>query len=305
MGNWLYRFIVIGFWVVAMGWLVTTKILPPFLSGTAPDYSQILPSEAKTEPIVHWDILWNETPIGSASTEVVRHEDGTGVISNHVLFEKLAVGDLMRQFLGGVGVLLQPALQIDSNLRIDVELTSKTTFDHFGELDRFDASVSIDGVEDLLLLRGVADQGKVKVHTRVGDPTMPVQQREVFKQTFDLPADRMVSDSLSPNSRLTRLKVGQKWNLHSYNPLSPTSPMQVIQARVESRELIPWDGEVVQANLVAYRPDAGTGLSTSRKPVGRMWVKRDGMVLKQEVVLGQGKVVFQRVPQSEVSSNEQ
>ena len=295
MGNWLYRATILGFWLVAMGWLVYTKILPPMLTGTAPTYRQILPTEAKEEPTVRWEILWNETRIGSATTEITRRADGTGMIASLVSFRDLAVSDLMSNFLGGAGRLFRPALQIDDNLRANVDLKSKTMFDHFGDLLRFDTAVSIDGVTDLLELRGVANNGKITVLVRLGDPSIPTAQRELFKQSFEVPANGLVSDSLAPSSRLTHLKVGQTWTLRVYNPLSPTNPMEAVQAKVESRDTIQWSGKLLRANLVVYRRHAGSGISAAREPIARMWVTRDGTVVRQEAAIGNGKIVFERV----------
>ena len=81
-----------------------------------------------------------------------------------------------------------------------------------------------------------------------------------------------------------------------FSPLrDPRSPVEILQASVSSRELLMWEGEAVSAFKVVYRPDSGAALSSTGQPRAVLWVREDGMVLKQEVTILSSKLVFSRM----------
>ena len=48
--------------------------------------------------------------------------------------------------------------------------------------------------------------------------------------------------------------------------------------------------------VVTYRGDAGSGLSSTRTPMSRVWVAMNGNVLQQEIMLAGVRVQFIRIP---------
>jgi hypothetical protein len=82
----------------------------------------------------------------------------------------------------------------------------------------------------------------------------------------------------------------------------PSSPLEILQATVERTENIVWNGEPVSARLVVYRSDAGSGLLAARKPRGKLWVRSDGLVLKQQVTALNSDLTFVRLPANEARS---
>ena len=118
----------------------------------------------------------------------------------------------------------------------------------------------------------------------------------------DLPRDALVGDSLSPRSELRNLRVGQQWTIPVYRPFPPNSPVQILLARVEKSEFFDWEGELVETYVVVYRDEAGTGINSARKPIGRTWVQPDGTVLRQEVMLSNLRFTFDRLPPGDLSA---
>jgi hypothetical protein len=64
-----------------------------------------------------------------------------------------------------------------------------------------------------------------------------------------------------------------------------------------------WNGQLFRAKVVAYRSDAGSGLSSARKPVSLVWVKNDGTVIRQDMSLASVRVQFIRQPSESPSTS--
>jgi hypothetical protein len=95
---------------------------------------------------------------------------------------------------------------------------------------------------------------------------------------------------------MPHLRVGQTWTVPLYNPFrTPHSPMEILQATVERDEHITWDSRRTRVRLIVYRGDTGAGRGNDDVR-GRMWVRDDGVVLRQEVVVFRSPVQFERVP---------
>jgi hypothetical protein len=69
--------------------------------------------------------------------------------------------------------------------------------------------------------------------------------------------------------------------------------MEVLEATVERQEPIVWNGESVNALVVVYRSDAG--MSLVGEPRGKLWVRGDGLVLRQEVAMFNSHLEFTRL----------
>jgi hypothetical protein len=135
---------------------------------------------------------------------------------------------------------------------------------------------------------GVVDGNSLKLTIRSGEM---VQTAKTY-----LPVDSLMGDALSPQARLPNLRIGQSWTVPVYSPFRPpNSPMEVLQARVERRATIEWNGEDISTLLVIFASDTGSGLSNANMPRGRCWVADDGRVLRQDLILAQSTVTFDRV----------
>jgi hypothetical protein len=110
-----------------------------------------------------------------------------------------------------------------------------------------------------------------------------------------LPPNALMTDELSPQSLMPGLRVGQSWTVPMYSPFrAPSDPIEVLQALVEREDNITWGGQRAKCRVIVYRPDAGSGLSNS-EPRGRVWVRDDGLVLRQEVTVLRSHMQFLRL----------
>jgi hypothetical protein len=122
-----------------------------------------------------------------------------------------------------------------------------------------------------------------------------------FRDEIDIASEAMLSGALSPQDRLTQLHVGQTWTMPVYRPFPPNSPVQMVQATVERNEIFVWNNHSLRAFQVVYRDDAGSGITIAREPIGKMWVREDGVVLQQEARIANMHFRFVRLPDEEDS----
>ena len=89
--------------------------------------------------------------------------------------------------------------------------------------------------------------------------------------------------------------MGQRLTLPTFSPLRPpNSPVQILNATVAATAPILWNGHPQPCLLVTYRPE--TGLSwQDGTPQGCVWVRRDGLVLRQTVSLLECNLTFERM----------
>ncbi|HEY5314696.1 MAG TPA: hypothetical protein VIK18_19335, partial [Pirellulales bacterium] len=65
-----------------------------------------------------------------------------------------------------------------------------------------------------------------------------------------------------------------------------------------------WHGRRMPTMMVVMRADPGSGLTNAQNVRARLWVSFDGSVLKQEVLLGSGRLRFLRVAESAPTAGE-
>jgi hypothetical protein len=149
--------------------------------------------------------------------------------------------------------------------------------------------LAIAGIPDAIKLQGQIEGATLYLTVQSGEVTYKVDQA--------LPPNALVADELSPQTRLPGLRVGQAWTMPLYSPFSPpTSPIEILEARVEQDQRIRWAGDMVNTRMVVYRGDAGAGMG-SDEVRGRMWVREDGLVLMQEIALLRSNFQFVRLSQ--------
>lgn len=289
-------------WFAAMGWLFSTKILPTLTGGQPPGYDELLPKQEVVEPTpIRWTIRWNGRDIGWAENKISRSSDGTGKIASEVQFQQLPVDTMLSDLLGVAGRFAQPLLgEIGA---IDLRVLTDLDFDHYGAFHSLQTEIDVGELKRLLTISGHVNQDKLDLRATVngGD-----QATQVYReQEIHLPPEALLADSFSPRPRLANLRVGQTWTFQSYHPLRPHQPLSLIEASVEQEELLEWNGKMVRVRKVAYRRDAGSGLSSTRKPIGVMWVRSDGEVLRQDLWLANVKIQFIRKPSEQAQHSGQ
>jgi hypothetical protein len=177
---------------------------------------------------------------------------------------------------------------------LQLEVKSRLIFDPLRRLSQFVSSVGFPSAEDVLTVRGALDGSQLRLSVHSGEVTI--------EKEIPLPQKALLSDALSPQTHLPGLREGQTWSVEIFSPLRPPgSPVEIVQATVEGTAPIVWDGQLVETQVVVYRNDPGAGTIRSRQLRGRLWVRRDGTVLKQQVTLFNCTMEFVRLPDKEAA----
>jgi hypothetical protein len=286
MNSRWYNTTVVVLWLATMSWLVWEKFLPPLLVGEPPSYSQVIDAQ-NLDPPVGWNVFWKSQQLGWALTDTKKQPTGLTEIRGRVHFDTLPLGAMapiwLRPF---VGLAKKP---VD---KLHMDASSELLIDTFGRLLRFESSVQLPPLIDMVSMRGIVEGGQLELLVRSGNQS--------FSHEISLPPKALLSDALSPQTRLPGLHVGQTWSVPIFNPLWPTkSPIEIISAAVEGTDPILWNGEIINAWLVVYRHDSGSGAGANQNVKGKLWVRRDGVVLKQETILFDSPIVFIRQTEKE------
>ena len=287
------HWLIVAFWLGSLGWLTWTKLIPPLRTGDPPRYQDILPDRAVTLPPIRWAILLNGRHLGSAMNAISRQADGNGRVRSEIHIEGLSVQDLLQPTFGMLGSAFQRALGTDGATRgaqptLELDISNEMYFDAFGQLQAFECRVDVADLEEWIRLRGTVHDTKLRLTAFVGTETGGTgghRTEPVYRTEVELPADRLVADSLSPRPRFGSLQVGQQWTFQMYRPLIPNQPLSLVEATVDRRESIPWGEETVTALHVVYRRSAGSVLRLDQE-LGHLWVLPNGDVVRQTLQWG-------------------
>lgn len=292
MLSFRYNALIVVFWLAAMSWLVAAKVLPPLLLGEPPTYRTILaadPNHPDQAEEVTWDIVCDQRLVGVAMSSVVPQSDGVREMRSDVRFWGLPLDSISPLRLG---VLAQ---EQGAQPR-SVSLSAKATFevDPLGRLLGFESSLELGLLAEPIHVQGTVDGTQLRLMVRSGD--------FVYRHDSVLPSDSLLSDALSPQSRLPGLRVGQTWLVPLYSPFNQrTQPLQALEAKVERKEPLVWHGDVVETLLVVYYDEQGGRLGGDNQPRGRIWVGEGGVVLQQEIPLVNSVLRFIRRPKTDTT----
>jgi len=294
-----YNVAVVALWLSTMAWLVGNKVLPSILVGDPPSYPAILEAQ-KNEPPVGWSIWWQEHRLGWAVSATSTLPEELTEVRSKVRFDKLPLREMSPEWLRG----MLPADQLGGRLRLESDTV--LDFDPLGRLSRFESSMDFPPwsaargppgpKQSLLKIRGTIDGPSLDLWFRVGDLT-PYQWK------LDVPRNALLQDSLSPQSRLPGLREGQSWTMQTYGPLRPpTSPTEILHARVEARMKLMWNTQTKNTWLVVYRGDPGSAPESGNSIRGKLWVcQEDGAILKQEWAILGSVLTFVRLADDEAA----
>lgn len=293
---------VVLFWLLTMSWLVRDKILPSLVVGDPPTYRTILEGQESYDVPVKWSIWLNDSPLGWAEAKSHLLDNGVTEMSSHVRINRLPLAEIAPGWMNSLMNLLaggeewselQLGVDARSNLDIDplgrpIGFYSRALMGDEGSLPdevRLDAQL-VPGTAQVTI-QGVVEGSQLKLKVRTG--------QLVYNTAAYLPPNALLGDALAPHGRLPDLKVGQTWTMPVYSPLRPpTSPVEVLKATVDRREPILWRDQFVDVYVIEFRNDPGTELSNNQAARARAWVRSDGTVLKQEVMLMSSKLTFER-----------
>ncbi|NQU21885.1 MAG: hypothetical protein HQ567_11435 [Candidatus Nealsonbacteria bacterium] len=292
--RWFHVAVVL-LWLSAMSWLIVKKVLPPLLIGEPPSYQTILWAPER-DPTVGWKIRLDRRELGWSLSETSRIPGGMTEVGSRVHLDELPMKPIRK--LGGL-------LGIDTGnaavvaLVMDVE--TQLTIDSFGRLTHFRSDTRLNGSRDALVVDGAINDGRLKL--AVHSPAFSLPPLEMV-----LPEDALLDDALSPQTYLPGLRRGQTWTVPVPNPAMALlkaplgeAPLEVLQATVERTEPVDFDGRIEEVWLVVYRRDSGSALGSSEEPQGKLWVRRDGAVLKQQATFLGQKITFVRMSDDELA----
>ncbi len=287
MGNQTSNLVVVLFWLATMTWLVVAKVLPPLRVGEPPNYATIL-QESSQDPPTCWAIRMQGRTIGWATSKTVRRSDGI-----HELFSRVYLGELPIEELapGWLANVLKPVFA-DSQA-MDLDKRSRLVIDPLGRLSEFESRVRLGNLTDVIRVMGTVDGSTLNLSVHSGDFAAKLSRK--------LAPNALMSDELSPQTRMPGLRLGQSWTVPLYSPFhAPNTPLEILQAQVERELPFRWGDEVVLARVVVYRGDPGSGLN-SGEARGRMWVRDDGTVLRQEATAFRTPLEFDRLPEAQAA----
>jgi hypothetical protein len=152
-------------------------------------------------------------------------------------------------------------------------------------------------------VRSLVHLDQLRLSEMVPKPLQRIVPLDYFTDRLEVEARSVLvlSDSLAPQSRLPNLREGQEWTVETYSPLLALSqagqqkvPTEILHARVEGLAPVVSNGRQVEAWVVVFRGDPGSSLTGGGDVRGKMWVTRDGVILKQEVQVFSATMTFVR-----------
>lgn len=298
-GRWFHIAVLIS-WLLSMSWLVVEKVAPTFRGGMQPAFDAYGTESDASPEAVGWRLKWDDREIGWAVIRSARRPDDTVVVRSVVHFEDLPVDRLITQLLGTIGPMVRQSISVQEDLRLDFSVVTNTEFVD-GEVQRFRSSIHSGQLRDLLRIEGALRGGQMEVvvYGRTSPSQDAAGPREIYRHHVELPPRAMVGDSFSLQSRLTNLRVGQRWTFPVYRPFPPGSQAEIMEAHVSRRVSMHYEDGNVPVLQVVFRRGAGSGISAAQEPTGCMWVDDEGTVLQQEVRLANVSLRFRRAPGSD------
>ncbi|MHB8900444.1 MAG: hypothetical protein ACYC6Y_16960 [Thermoguttaceae bacterium] len=292
MNSRWFNVAVFTLWIVTMAWLVREKILPTLVPGEPPDRLAILSAQAD-EPLVGYEVRWNQASVGSALVRTDRLPGGATMIDGQIRFDQLP---LLRMVPEALVRVFGAAETLPESIALDAQ--NEVVFHPSGRLQRFRCTLSLGAALSAVLVEGYVAGDTMVLTIRSGGSNYRIRR--------PLPQNIMVSNGLMPQSRMPGLRPGQHWTVEVYSPLrSPTDPVEIMEAEVVGRDPISWGGGLEQAWLVIYRTDRGGRSGRTGNERARLWVRDDGVVLRQEFVLLDDTMTFVRVSQAGAAAMEQ
>ena len=264
---------ILLFWVYAAVELLRRDVLPDFWVTPPPDLRSIALAEEDTRP-TQWELSVAEDsglkglrPVGRAVTESRRTADGGTELIGHVRFDS---GSLLK------------GTRFDGQRNESLEVSNRLEIDPSGNLRRFRAVVrSATGSFELMTFDGVVKGRTIELKSRSVIPH-PLLNRTL---TFPYEPRGMIQNSIGPIDRLPGLQVGQRWVTRVVNPL--TGSAGDVKVEVTGKHAIQWDNNVVTTLEVVQHMAPFSA---------RTWVRKDGLVLRQEVPFPFVKLILERLP---------
>lgn len=263
MGNKVYTLVVLLLWGATMSWLVSVKILPPFLCGEPPR------TGLNAHQPVCWRVMVGEQRIGWAVSQAVPGADDTTELHSRVQLTAVPISRMAPRWMATV---------IDNLGPLELDMRSRTTLDSLGNLSLFEASVELNDLPSAILMKGVVDDGKIRLRLQYGEV--------VHRINHPWPEHASLGSKLTPDATLLQIYPGRKWQKEVYNPFGgPQGAIEPIEAEVMDEQHLLFDGRLVNTRRIEYRSVDSTGISSDQRRRSTVWVDESGKVLREEIVL--------------------
>ena len=274
------------------------KILPTLLIGEPPAYATA--GKDRQRPVA-WYLYLNESRLGWALSNIGRQTTDVTEIHNLVHFDGLPLDKLLPMYLRAFA---HASIQAANSMEMEVE--SNMLINPLNQLQSFDSKLRFrpSSGQSLVAIDGNVEGDALVLNYRCGD--FPPE-----KISVPMP-DSKIRDGFSPETELRGLRLGQKWTIVSYSPLSlPANSLDLLQhraptvvllAEVEEKQDLRWNGRMEPAWLVVYRSDTSQNPGSESTVRNRMWVRvSDGTVIREEVVLGGNSLTFNRMTDNDAA----
>lgn len=283
MANRLFVAGVFALWLGSMSWLLVDKVLPSFRDGEPPIAAGFEPGVP-----VGWRVEWSGKPVGWAASIRLPGAMKTTELHNRVRLAEVPLLDLapawLQQVVGDIG-----RLRFDAYTRLE--------FDSLDNFSAFESRIAVNDTPGVLRMNGRVNDSYLEMNIRSGDLT--------YSPKVFIPNQSAMSEALFPDARLPFMYVGRRWQEEVYNPFrSPSAPVELVEAEVVGIENIEThDKRNVRTMRVEFRGRPGPGIPDAARLQSVTWVEaKEGVVLRQDVVIGNSKLRFERLSDAEAES---
>lgn len=269
MPVWPVRILIIVVWLLATSWLIRRDVLPEYLIGEPPDWKRVVAATSDTSS--RWLISVEDAPdrlrvVGQAFSQSHRLPDGSTELESRV---RLDAQGLLR------GTVMAMADSAEFVFRGTTRISPQGLLD----LVRADINVRELGDEPVLNVQAIPATGG-KLDIRFSSRLSPLLN---FRQTVEQDPTSMVRGGLEPLDRLPGLRVGQLWSTRVLQPL--TAKSEVVRSEVTGIERLFWNGNPTETFVVVHKASTFSA---------RTWVRRDGLVIRQELPTPLVRLVLER-----------
>lgn len=256
-----------------MAWLVTDRILPPFMGGSAP----VSKPSNQIEPVA-WRIEFEGEPCGVAVMQAVLGDGGVKEVHSFL--------DLKRvRSPKQTPLWLKPLMK--SLNRVSFSMRTSTVYDTLDNLSSFRTRLTLHPSETPVDIRGRVISGRLKLMVRL--------EGVLNRLEYDWPADGVLGNELTPSGKLLPLYQGRRWRQEVYNPLSSVAePLDLIEAEVTEPLRLTHGDQSIDAWRVEYRTSEKTGSTEESRLRAVLYVANDGTILKQEAIFLGSTIEFYR-----------
>lgn len=268
-------------WAIAAAGLFRRDILPDLGMVPPPDLRSIAGVDEPDSTPSDWNLSVVETdkesrdstlrPVGHANTSIRRDADGTTTLEGRVTFDSEG---LLR------GTRLDPGLALIRGWgRLEIDTTCK--INPIGHLEAFViVARQAGGTVPLLAINAQVVGHQMQIVARAVPPF-----GQSWTQTLPYEPRGLVQNSLGPIDRLPGLQVGQRWETDVVNPI--TGGAGRVRTEVTGKVPLQWNNQLVTTLEVVQTMDPFRT---------RTWVRRDGVVLRQEIPNPICPLVLERIP---------